>query len=225
MLTPVFDLCCVWRMTGSDSQLYHFVQMRIIVDSRVAGAALGFVILLAALTFPLKAQSSSLNEHRCMDAAKRIEIATDLQQSFKGLQDQLPTLSPREEEWLRKEVDGTIATSGGRYTERAMSAMESREYGLRVVGRNTLSLLVVLKQLTIPDPQPARITLREIGLWANVVSHLIDVGFWQEVEKLIRLRVIRPNVNGYDKLFLSNHASRSQHILDSIIAACSTGYE
>lgn len=58
--------------------------------------------------------------------------ALQLQRDFGALYREIPTLSRSEERWLKTEYDDTMAANGGRYTKRAISAMETRAWSIRV---------------------------------------------------------------------------------------------
>ena len=58
--------------------------------------------------------------------------ALKLHRDFEVLYNQIPTLSPSEEQWLKTEYDDTIAASGGRYTKRAVDAMATRAWSIRI---------------------------------------------------------------------------------------------
>ena len=105
--------------------------------------------------------------------------ALQLQKEFEGLNAQVPTLSPSEEKWLKTEYDDTIQAAGGVYTKRAISAMQSRAWNLRVAKSDIWEILAVLGPLTRQQTQ-----IREAREWTRVATLLMDYNFWQAIKDL-----------------------------------------
>jgi hypothetical protein len=111
--------------------------------------------------------------------------ALQLQRNFEALNAQIPTLSPSEERWLKTEIDDTIAANGGRYTKRAMDAMESRAWNIRVAKPHAQQIVADLGPLTRQLDRT-----KETRQWARISALLIDHDFWQAVEDLQQRKVI-----------------------------------
>jgi len=111
--------------------------------------------------------------------------ALQLRQDFEALNAQIPTLSPGEERWLKAEIDDTIAGNGGSYTKRAVDAMNSRAWSIRVAKPHAQEIVAVLALLTKQLDRT-----KETRQWARISALLMDHGFWQAVEDLQQRRVI-----------------------------------
>ena len=97
---------------------------------------------------------------------------------------QVPTLSPNEEAWIAREYDEQIASNQGSYTNRAIDAMKSREYNVRVVREGLDKILRTLDALLHP-----RLLLKDgIEEWTRLAALFIYPSFWQSVEDLARQR-------------------------------------
>ena len=111
--------------------------------------------------------------------------ALQLQRDFGALYNQIPTLSPGEERWLKTEYDDTIAANGGRYTKRAVSAMETRAWSIRVAKPHALEIETELAMLGMRLNRA-----QEARQWTRVAGLLMDNEFWQAIEDLHRRGVI-----------------------------------
>jgi hypothetical protein len=80
----------------------------------------------------------------------RQQEAQKWRDGFIKLDAQIPTLSPAEQHWLKTEIDDEITRSGNRYTKRALDAMNSREYDLRIAKPQTDELVRILSELSRP---------------------------------------------------------------------------
>jgi hypothetical protein len=115
----------------------------------------------------------------------RQAYALQLQRDFEELNAQIPTLSPSEERWLKTEIDDTIGANGGRYTKRAVDAMDSRAWSIRIAKPYAQQIVAALGPLTRQLDRT-----KETRQWARISALLIDHGFWQAVEDLQRRNVI-----------------------------------
>ena len=111
--------------------------------------------------------------------------ALKLQRDFEALYDQIPTLSPSEERWLKTEYDDTIAASGGHYTERAVSAMDTRAWSIRVAKPHALKIKSELVMLGMRNNRA-----QEARHWTRIAVLLMDNEFWQAIDDLQQRGVI-----------------------------------
>ena len=111
--------------------------------------------------------------------------ALKLQRDFEALYDAIPTLSPSDERWLKTEYDDTIAANGGRFTRRAVSAMNTRAWSIRVAKPHALEIKLELAMLNL---RPNR--TQETRQWTRIAALLMDHEFWQAVEDLEQRGVI-----------------------------------
>ncbi len=111
--------------------------------------------------------------------------ALKLQRDFEVLYDQIPTLSPSEERWLKTEYDDTIAANGGHYTERAVSAMDTRAWSIRVAKPHALEIKSELAMLSMRLNRT-----QETRLWTRIAALLMDNEFWQAIDDLQQRGVI-----------------------------------
>ena len=116
----------------------------------------------------------------------RQAYALQLQRDFEALNVQIPTLSPSEERWLKTEIDDTIAANGGhRFTKRAVDAMESRAWSIKVAKPHAQRIVADLGPFTRQLDRT-----KETRQWARISALLMDHGFWQAVEDLQKRGVI-----------------------------------
>lgn len=111
--------------------------------------------------------------------------AAKLYTDFKALYDQIPTLSPAEERWLKTEYDDTIAANGGHFTERAVNVMDSSEWDIRVAKPHAMEIDYELSQL-----QLSLNATEEARHWTQLASLLMDNQFWQSVQGLEKREVV-----------------------------------
>lgn len=141
--------------------------------------------------------------------------AREWRAEFAKLDAQIPTLSPREQDWLKTEIEDTIDAADGKYTARAIAAMDSREYETSVAKAHISQILNSCDQLVL------LISLGderlETAQWTRLAALLIDHRFWQAVEGLARRDVIRGTINGVDQLHYENHVLWAQEILNGIV--------
>jgi hypothetical protein len=115
----------------------------------------------------------------------RHAYALKLQRNFGALYDQIPTLSPSEEQWLKTEYDDTIAANGDRYTQRAVSATRTRVWSIRVAKPHALKIKTELAIFATPLNRA-----QETREWTEIAALLMDHEFWQAVEDLRHRGVI-----------------------------------
>jgi hypothetical protein len=149
-----------------------------------------------------------------MNGAARRALAQELSVVFSTLNSQMPELSPSQQSWLKREYDLQIAEAGGRYTKRALSAMDSVEYQLRVAAPHASQLLRVLNLLSsdtqlTPDDEAA--------LWSFVTYSLMDKMFWQSVDNLVQREVVDRKIGHFDGLYFENYVLLAQEILSKIV--------
>jgi hypothetical protein len=140
--------------------------------------SLAFMLLIAAPSV------GQMNEWYKTPPARQAH-ALQLQRDFEALNAQIPTLSPSEEQWLKREIDDTIAGNGGRYTKRALDAMQSRAWSIRVAKPHAQLIIADLGSLATQ-----RDRMRETRQWARIAALLMDHDFWQAVEDLQQRGVI-----------------------------------
>lgn len=98
-------------------------------------------------------------------SAEPNELAKTLLPQIQRLEAAIPDLSPREEEWLKGEIDQ-------KDLRRSLRATESREHVMRMAKWNAGSLLGSLRVLT--KAVTPRVQERQVDQWAFFVYTLID---------------------------------------------------
>jgi hypothetical protein len=151
---------------------------------------------------------------RLSDPKLRRGVAQEYRRSFLALDKQIPTLSPDEERWLRTEIDETEREAGGVYTKRALDAMDSKAYSLRVAKPHVKMILDVLDEI-IMYPAPGQ--RKEVRLWAELATLFINVSFWQEVDKLVSLGAIEKKISGVEQFYFQNHILWAETILRNVV--------
>jgi len=138
------------------------------------------VIFMLVLLLLSRATQGQAKTNRWWDRPEtRRAYALKLQRDFGALYDQIPTLSPREEKWLKTEYDDTIAANGGRFTKRAASAMDTRAWSVRVAKPYALEIKTELALVATPLNRA-----RETREWTKIAALLMDHELWQAVEDL-----------------------------------------
>jgi len=87
--------------------------------------------------------------------------------------------------WLKTEYDDTIAASGGHYTERAVSAMDTRAWSIRVAKPHALEIKSELVMLGMRNNRA-----QEARHWTRIAVLLMDNEFWQAIDDLQQRGVI-----------------------------------
>jgi hypothetical protein len=126
----------------------------------------------------------------------RIEHAKKMREDFVKLANEIPTLSPAEERWLKSEYDDTITASGGHYTKRATMAMNTRSWDVRIARPHVDQILADLGILSMSmadeswlsrDPRNRE---QEVKDWTDLAALLMDFDFWQSIDDLGKRGVI-----------------------------------
>jgi hypothetical protein len=143
----------------------------------------------------------------------RIQQASKWLDAFKTVDRQVPTLSPSEAAWLKREFDDQIAENGGRYTKRSIAAMSSREYNLRLVRRHLDSILRVLKEIIAPS---GRLRDEVLG-WTEIAALFLQVDFWQSLTNLIDRKLVGRDINGVDQFHRESHMGWAQGVLRRVV--------
>jgi hypothetical protein len=131
-------------------------------------------LLLLVLTLPAFSESGGWSD----TPQGRQAYAGRLKKDFDAVYDQIPTLSPREEQWLKTEYDDQIAATH-QYTKRALAASGTREYSIRVAKTHMLMINNELSALST-GLRPA---VEEVH-WTRLAELLMDYDFWQAVDDL-----------------------------------------
>lgn len=168
------------------------------------------LLLGAATLFAADQDGQTDYRGRLSDPKLRKVEARKWRAEFANLDKRIPTLSPAEELWLRTEIEGSIRDAGGAYTKRAMDAESSREYAVRITKPHLHHIIEVLDRIiayNIPGQKG------ETRQWAELASAFMELKFWQEINKLVRLQIVGNVVDGFDSFYFENHVLRAQEIL------------
>jgi hypothetical protein len=182
-------------------------------------AALFALFILAGASSPAvpmakngaQAQAASAS---WFDSSYRRESASKWLSELSRVNRQIPTLSPAEQLWLKTEIDDEMAAAGNRYTKRALAAMDSREYQLRVTKPRLDSIVRILGSLSSTRSQPIR---TEVNLWAQLASRYMDKELWQAIDALVRSKVIDSRINGVDSLYYENHLPWAKQVINGVV--------
>jgi hypothetical protein len=145
--------------------------------------------------------------------AIRVKQARGWLEGFGKLDTQVPTLSPRERQWLEREYDDQVAS--GTYTPRALAAMDSPEYEKRVVRQRLDRILSELRGLAAADTMPLEV---EVWTWTELAADFMDVTMWQSVTAMVKRKDVAPDINGVKQLYLENHILWAQTILRRVVS-------
>lgn len=172
-----------------------------------------FLMMLAVSPVLQQQLAHAQQPHSWAEPAFRQRQARNWLAAFAKVEREVPTLSPREEAWLKAEIDDELARNDNRYTKRALAAMDSREYDIRVVRAVLPSLTVALSQLTRVDLTQQAEAVR----WAQVASKTLDPLFWQAIDNLVRRKIVSPDINGVSEGYLENHAGWASALLSQFV--------
>jgi hypothetical protein len=174
-------------------------------------------VAMAIIVLWVSASPSSAEREFWMGTAPpprtvRVKQALEWLEGFKRLNQQIPTLSPREQEWLEREYDNQVGP--GRFTPRARAAFDSPEYQKRLARERldqilfALGVLVNAEQLT---------TATEVQAWAELASGMMDPQLWQSVTVLVERKSVSPEINGVKQFYLENHVAWAQGVLNRVV--------
>jgi hypothetical protein len=144
----------------------------------------------------------------------RMAQAEEWRKGFSALDQQIPTLSPSEAAWLRREYDDQIASNDGKFTPRALKAMDSNEFQSRRARQHLDLMIPVVSRLSARTYDSER---QEITDWARLTSLLADGPFWSAVTNLVKRGVVKPEINGVSDFYHENHAMWSTVIIDRVV--------
>ena len=142
----------------------------------------------------------------------RQEQAAEWLNCFRKVEDQIPTLSPAEKRWLEVEVDNELAK--GTYTRRAMEAMESKEYNIRVARSHLEELNLTLTLISDNKSVDKNFVMMN---WALLANQFIDFNFWQSITYLVDHKIIDKEICGLKDFYLSNFTLQTQAIIRRVI--------
>jgi hypothetical protein len=154
--------------------------------------------------------------------SRRAQAAEWLSEVTK-LNDEIPTLSPAEQAWLKVEYDDEIARAGGHFTPRASRARYGKEGSARFAKPIAQQMVSILRQLASTSALSQK---AEVTLWSQLGYLALDGSFWGDVSTLGDLGVLPRGPNWalgsggmptYKELITSLWAARVQEILHGIV--------
>ncbi len=128
------------------------------------------------------------------------------------VQEQIPTLSPAEKGWLETEVDNELAK--GKYTRRALEAMDSREYHIRVARSRMEDIIVTLTLLANSKSIEKN---KEMINWALLAHQFMDTGLWISISVLVDRKIVDKKICNLESLYSENFVLQSQAIIRRVI--------
>lgn len=146
--------------------------------------------------------------------ASRADQARKWLEGFKALDRQIPTLSPSESAWLKREYDDQIASASGRFTSRAIAATDSTEWHKRVARKHLDELLLAVRILATSERLAEQ---QEVRLWITLATAMMDSQFWQSVKVLVERKLVSPEINGVKEFYPENHVLWAQTILNRVV--------
>jgi len=149
----------------------------------------------------------------------RQQEARDCLDQFRKLNGQIPTLSPEEQRWLQTEYDDEVNRAGS-FTKRALDAMDSKEFALRVAKSHVEKIIGVLSELSHPKMSDQK---REVILWAKLASLFMDNEFWRAIEGIVQRGIVEKEINGVKSFYMLNHTLWAKYIVDEIVISYLNG--
>jgi hypothetical protein len=172
------------------------------------------LILLAFILFNSTSIAGGWVNEYWKNVKSRQQMAKNWLEEYQKLYDQIPNLSPREQEWLKTEYDDEIANAGGHYTKRALEASNSREYQISVSKLRLLHILNILNSLSHKYYKNQK---EEVELWTKLASAFIDRELWQATDKLVGLGIVDKNMSEIKDPDFENHVLWANQILYEIV--------
>ena len=121
-----------------------------------------------------------------LNSELRREVAADLLARIRGINDAIPSLSPSEKKWLERER-AAIDPESPSYTGRITNFYASNE-ATKERAKNAISLMD--NSLTAITYQKAKDVKQEVLLWAIVSHYLRKVQIYEDLNRLIKRKVI-----------------------------------
>lgn len=151
------------------------------------------------------------NSGPVMSPLTRLSVGIAMRKDFREFSDKIPTLSPSEDAWLKKEYDDQIASAGS-FNSRAIAASKSVEFKKKYVTNTIKRILVQLYNLD--QVISAKDRKKEIEIWSLVTARLIDQTYAEAVVDLSNKGVIKQT----DVPFVVGHASAG--MIQNLLAQC-----
>ena len=146
--------------------------------------------------------------------ASRVAQACAWLEGFEKLDREVPTLSPSESAWLKREYDDQIESASGSFTRRALAAGESTEYHKRLARRQLNYILSALRTLCTRQRLSPK---REIEAWILLTADIIDPELWGSVQTLVKRKVVGTEISGIKKFYLENHVGWGRAVLNRVV--------
>ena len=169
------------------------------------------VILLAALIGPAQAAQEFWRSDLPNLTVRQAE-AKELLNTFQSLEKQIPMLSPSEKAWLQREIDEELAS--GKYTPRALRAMDSTEYNIRTAHRYLETLTNALSALS---ERKFSDTKQEVRLWTIAAHTMAEHSLWQSVRVLVDKKIVGEKIGHVDNFYFENFVLQAQGILEKVV--------
>ncbi len=166
-----------------------------------------------------KAQAQELRAMEAFSTGKpltaedRRVLARSWLASIRKLNNAVPTLSPSESAWLKREIGDEIARNGGRFTERSLAALDSAENQTALAGRFVADATAHLDRLSVGG-LPER---EEALLWAALASTFLDRAAQEAVEGLVKRGRVPASARPMPAPYVENVAMWGKGILDQMV--------
>ena len=134
---------------------------------------------------------------------------------LKKIENQIPTLSPAEKRWIETEYDKELERDEYRkLTRRALSAMDSREYHIRLA-RSQIE--EIINNLTFLANNKAVERNREMIMWALLTHKFINGDFWRSISVIVDRKIIDKEICDLETLYFENFVLQAQAIIQRVI--------
>lgn len=157
----------------------------------------------------------------------RLRYAKELSSFLEKIDNQIPSLSPSQEEWLIKEIGEPSKPRP--ITKKYLEVMQSKEYNINVVKSNLNSMIYFLDRIVFTSKNKILWDEKDdIRRWLVIVDGLMDFDFWQDLITLIEVfKVVDSKLVDYDSemnisqvgyvFYLQNGMLPARQILRNII--------
>lgn len=134
---------------------------------------------------------------------------------LKKVENQIPTISPAEKKWIETEYDKELEREKYRkLTQRALAAMDSREYHIRLARSHMEEIIYNLTLLSNNKPVERN---REMIMWARLADQFINQTFWRSVSVLVNRKIIDREICDLKALYFENFVLQAQAIIRRVI--------
>lgn len=161
-----------------------------------------------AIQADISPAQAALNTGELLTPNMRIQLAKEWSIDIKKLNEAIPTLSPSQQEWLRREYDENNVPYGN--VRRAIEASNSKEYNIHAAKSIAAANADLISKLASGEIKDLR---KETALWAALSANLLNYDANIAIMKLANMRILEysiTNTQGSNDPEIALHVRRAQ---------------